>query len=117
MKPETVGLATELRPRAREAALLLKALAHEDRLVLLCELAGADPSRGCTVSQLTRSCGISQSQTSQFLARLRTEGWVSARREGQMVHYSIADARVGELLRTLKEIFCPKVEPIAQKGK
>ena len=99
-------IAAELKPRAEEAASLLKALAHADRLMLLCEMAGTSNPRGCTVSQLTRACGISQSQTSQFLARLKAEGWVTAQREGQLVFYTLSDPRVAALLGTLKQLFC-----------
>ncbi len=101
----------ELRPRAQEVASLLKALSHADRLLLLCELASAEASGGRTVSELMESSGLSQSLTSQFLARLKAEGWVSARREGQMVRYRIQDPRIGALLATLKELFCnPKTQ-------
>jgi ArsR family transcriptional regulator len=103
------GLSGELRPQAEEVASLLKALAHADRLMLLCEMAGGRH----TVSELALSCGISQSQTSQFLSRLRSEGWVSPEREGQQVFYQLADPRVGTLLVTLKELFCKP----ASKGK
>jgi ArsR family transcriptional regulator, virulence genes transcriptional regulator len=96
----------ELRGKADEVASLLKALSHSDRLLLLCELASFESRGGRTVSELTEACGISQSLTSQFLGRLRSEGWVSARREGQNVRYQISDPRVGELLATLKKLFC-----------
>lgn len=99
----------ELRPRADEVATLLKALAHSDRLLLLCELAGAKAVGGRTVSELMEACGISQSLASQFLGRLKSEGWVESRREGQMVRYRLADPRVGELLGTLKNLFCKPI--------
>ena len=96
----------ELRPKANEVASLLKALAHSERLLLLCELAGAEAGGGRTVTELMGACGISQSLASQFLGRLKSEGWVESKREGQMVRYRIADPRVGELLGTLKNLFC-----------
>ena len=96
----------ELRPKADQVAALLKALAHSDRLLLLCEMAGAHRRGGCTVSELVKSCGISQSLTSQFLARLKSEGWIEFRREGKAVRYRIADLKVLELLSTLTNLFC-----------
>jgi ArsR family transcriptional regulator len=106
MQTEMTPSLPQLRSKADEVASLLKALAHSERLLLLCELAGAEEQGGRTVSELMSSSGLSQSLTSQFLGRLKSEGWVSAQREGQMVRYRIADPRVGELLEVLKNLFC-----------
>jgi ArsR family transcriptional regulator len=43
---------------------------------------------------------------SQQLARLRLEGLVSARREGQAIFYSILDPKVSEVLVVLARLFC-----------
>lgn len=87
-----------------EVAKILKTIAHPSRLILLCHL-----SRGeSTVGELESICQeTSQSQLSQWLARLREEGVVDMRRDGHFVYYRISDPRISELLRSLESIFCP----------
>ena len=92
----------ELKPRAPEVARLMKSLAHPDRLLLLCHLATGEHS----VAELSTFCQTIQPVTSQALSRLKAEGWVASRRDGQQVFYRIADPRVGRFLRTLKDLFC-----------
>ena len=88
---------------AHEAAQLLKLLANEKRLVILCFLA----TRGeMPVGVLVQALGLSQSALSQHLARLRRDGLVLFRRESQTLHYRLADRRVMRLLGVLEEIFC-----------
>jgi DNA-binding transcriptional ArsR family regulator len=74
---------------AREASEFLKALAHEGRLMILCDLLRGEKSVGELEALLSRR----QSTVSQQLARLRLEGLVSTRRDGQTVYYSIASDR------------------------
>jgi DNA-binding transcriptional ArsR family regulator len=88
---------------AQEAAQLLKLLANEKRLVILCFLA----TRGeMPVGALVQALGLSQSALSQHLARLRRDGLVFFRRESQTLHYRLADRRVMRVLGVLEEIFC-----------
>ena len=90
---------------AYEAARLLKLLANEKRLVILCFLA----TRGeMPVGALVEALGLSQSALSQHLARLRRDGLVLFRRESQTLHYRLADPRVVRVLGVLEEIFCPQ---------
>ena len=79
----------------------LKALAHPDRLKLLCLLSEEE----LTVSQIVKACGRSQSQISQFLSRMKLEGLVDSSRGGQLVHYRIADPSVRKLIKNLKIIY------------
>ena len=90
---------------AYEAARLLKLLANEKRLVILCFLAihGELP-----VGALVEALGLSQSALSQHLARLRRDGLVLFRRESQTLHYRLADPRVVRVLGVLEEIFCAR---------
>jgi DNA-binding transcriptional ArsR family regulator len=90
---------------AYEAARLLKLLANEKRLVILCFLAihGELP-----VGALVEALGLSQSALSQHLARLRRDGLVLFRRESQTLHYRLADPRVMRLLSVFEEIFCAR---------
>ncbi len=96
-----------LQAKADEAALLLRLLANEHRLLILCQLAGSGEA---TVGGLTAAVGLSQSALSQHLARLREEGLVAYRREAQTLHYRIADPRIERLLVALREIFCPDLD-------
>jgi ArsR family transcriptional regulator len=56
---------------------------------------------------LQRSSGLSQSALSQHLARLREDGLVATRREGQSIYYRLADAKAERLLQALAAIYCP----------
>lgn len=89
--------------KAGEAAALLKALAHEARLMVLCQLLDGEHSAGA----LQAASGLSQSALSQHLARLRDEGLVTTRREAQTIFYSLADPNVARVLDTLATIYCP----------
>ncbi len=88
---------------AAAAAQLLKALANERRLMILCQLSGGE----MTVGALQPRVGLSQSALSQHLAVLRGDGLVATRRDGQAVHYSICDPAAAQLMTTLAAIFCP----------
>ena len=87
---------------AREASEFLKALAHESRLMILCNLLDGEKS----VGELEGFLSLRQSTVSQQLARLRLEGLVSARRDGKTIHYSIADDRVRAVIGVLYGAFC-----------
>ncbi len=88
---------------AEEAAKLLRALANERRLMILCQLTEGERS----VGQLLTPVGLSQSALSQHLAVLRQEGIVATRREAQTVWYRIANPAALTVVATLAEIFCP----------
>jgi ArsR family transcriptional regulator len=89
--------------RAAAAARLLRALASEPRLLILCRLAEGEASVGA----LLPGTGLSQSALSQHLALLRAEGLVATRRAGTSILYRLADPAAARLLDTLADIFCP----------
>ena len=93
-----------LRDKASEAAAMLRTLGHEQRLLVLCLLIAHGEM---TVGQLLEWVELGQSALSQHLARMREGGLVSCRREGQAMHYRIADPRVETLVAALKQTFCP----------
>src|SRR5208283_2776228 len=96
--------------RAREASDFLKALAHESRLMILCNLLDGEKS----VGELETYLSLRQSAVSQQLARLRLEGLVSARRDGKTIHYSLADDKVRAVIGVLYRTFCDsKPSPVA----
>jgi len=94
----------KLEQRAAEAARLLKLLANENRLLILCRLVA---EREMSVGDIADAVGLSQSALSQHLARMREEGLVATRREAQTVLYRIADPDSRRILALLKNIYCP----------
>ena len=89
--------------KAKQVAELLKLLANENRLLLLCALL----ERPMTVGELgERTPNIGQSALSQHLHALRSAGLVTDQRRGQYVVYSVADERVRVLLAVLREQYC-----------
>ncbi|WP_407051211.1 ArsR/SmtB family transcription factor [Methyloraptor flagellatus] len=90
------------RPHIREAAEFLKALAHEHRLLMLFLLAGREYS----VRELEVALDLRQPAVSQQLARLRTDGLVSTRRQGKMIYYSLASVEIRCFVVTLYRLLC-----------
>ena len=93
-----------LAEKADQAAGFLKLIANEKRLLILCQLA---THREMTVNALAEAIGLSQSASSQHLARLRDDGLVTFRREAQTLYYRVADVRATRILETLRRVFCP----------
>ena len=100
--------AQALAKKAAEAAALLKALANEQRLLILCHLVS---DRELSVGALGERLDLSQSALSQHLARLRDEGLVTFRREAQTLYYRVADPKAEQLLELLRDLFCPELAP------
>ncbi|SFU28048.1 ArsR/SmtB family transcription factor [Halomonas korlensis] len=69
-----------------QATALLKAMANDNRLRILCLLEGQELS----VTELNQRLSLSQSALSQHLAILRREGLVSTRRASQTIYYSLS---------------------------
>ncbi|MDO4724087.1 MAG: metalloregulator ArsR/SmtB family transcription factor [Comamonadaceae bacterium] len=104
---ETAVLTPELmRTGAGQAVTVLKLLANEDRLLLLCHLAQGE---SC-VSDLAAALGIRQPSLSQQLAILRSENVVSTRREGKRIFYSIAQPEILQMLQLLHTLYCPSLQ-------
>lgn len=92
----------DLEEGAKQAARFLKALANENRLLILCHLAEKEMS----VTELEDSLGIRQPTLSQQLARLRTENLVATRREGKTIYYHLASEEAGKTLELMYGLFC-----------
>ena len=90
--------------KAKKAADFLKALAHENRLMILCILSEGEKS----VSELERILDLRQPTVSQQLARLRADGLVSARRDGKTIYYSVASAEARVIVGAVYQVFCHK---------
>src|SRR3974390_3724269 len=79
---------------AKKASNFLKALAHESRLMILCILAEGEKS----VSELEDLLSLRQPTVSQQLARLRSDGLVSTRRDGKAIYYKLASEEARGLI-------------------
>ncbi len=93
---------------AEEVATLLKTIAHEVRLMVLCLLVQGERS----VGSLNRDIAVSQSVLSQHLAVLRRENLVLTRREAQVVYYSLADDNVVQIMAVLHRLYCSPESPL-----
>ncbi len=96
----------QMQAAADRASALMKTLGHTGRLMILCNLAEGERSVGDLAGELQ----ISQSSLSQHLARMRSEGLVTTRRESQTVFYNISQGEVNRVIQSLYEIFCPSEE-------
>ncbi|WP_051928869.1 helix-turn-helix transcriptional regulator [Thermopetrobacter sp. TC1] len=99
-RPEAVSV-KDLLKDAKRASEILKAMAHEGRLIILCTLYEGDKS----VSELESILELRQPAVSQQLARLRGDKLVTTRREGKMIYYSIADEDVRAIIAFLCDLF------------
>ncbi|MGE0768326.1 MAG: ArsR/SmtB family transcription factor [Hyphomicrobiaceae bacterium] len=99
---EVSGELQSLMGKARKASDFLKALAHENRLVILCLLSERERS----VTELEGLLALSQATVSQQLARLRHEGLVTPRRDGRVIYYSLADETTRIFIHAIYEKFC-----------
>lgn len=97
-----LALAAAMNTQAEQAADLLKAMAHPQRLRVLCLLV----EREMSVGALNAAIALSQSALSQHLAKLREEGLVVTRKEAQTVFYSLMPGPAVEVIRTLHDGFC-----------
>ena len=100
--PSVAADAERLAHNAKRAADLLKALAHENRLMILCILSQGEKS----VSELEQMLSLRQPTVSQQLARLRADGLVATRRAGKTIHYSLASEEARVVLAAVYAVFC-----------
>ena len=92
-----------LESRAADAAQLLKLLANETRLLILCRLA---VEREMSAGAIVVALGLGQSAVSQHLAKLRDDKLVATRRDAQTIYYRLADKNVARIIAVLKDIYC-----------
>lgn len=102
VKPQPPMTPEQMRKHVGEACTLLKVLANEDRLMLLCHLAAVR----LNVGELEAMTGIRQPTLSQQLSVLRQEGLVDTEKEGKYVYYRLASDDVVQVMRTLRDIYC-----------
>lgn len=92
----------QMRRHAGEAARMLKGLANERRLMILCMLAEGE----CSVGEINERIDLSQSALSQHLAVLREENLVCTRRESQTIRYRLADGPAAAIIKLLHDLYC-----------
>jgi len=100
--PEISPELDELMRNARAASDFLKALSHENRLLLLCLLAERERS----VTELENILSLRQPTVSQQLARLRLDDLVTTRRDGKTIYYNLASDDVRRVISVIYDIFC-----------
>ena len=89
--------------QAKEIAELLKVLANENRLIIVCYLL----NEPLNVSQLhERMTHLTQPALSQHLAILKANRILKSDKEGLTITYSILDNRIGNLIGVIKENYC-----------
>ncbi len=93
---------TMMQNKCDEVSGLLKNFAHPQRLLILCYLSDGEKQ----VSDIQEAVGLSQSQTSQFLKRMQSEGLLKVRREKNYSFYSINNPEVLKLIKAMQKIFC-----------
>jgi DNA-binding transcriptional ArsR family regulator len=102
-----------MRASATRACNLLRNLAHEDRLMLLCEISGGEKS----VGDLETLVGLHQPSLSQQLGVLRREGLVKTRREGKRIYYRLGSEDALKVIESLHAVFCaPSAKKRAGSG-
>ena len=89
--------------KAKEIAELLKLLANQHRLLILCALMTGP----LTVSQIyEHTPSISSSALSQHLSQLKMAGILDSEKNGMNVTYRIQDKRIISLIGAIKENYC-----------
>ncbi|MCG7497577.1 metalloregulator ArsR/SmtB family transcription factor [Vibrio sp. Of7-15] len=92
----------QMKQNAAPAVVLLKAMANERRLFILCYLLDGEMSVGLMSEKLE----LSQSALSQHLAWLRRDGLVETRKEAQTVYYSLKSDEVKAMIQLLHDLYC-----------
>ena len=100
-----------LKNSAADATRYLKALANQNRLLILCHLIDGEKS----VGELERAIGLRQPTLSQQLARLRSGNLVRTRRDAKSIYYSIADGDIRSVLLVLYGKFCTPRAPAKRR--
>ena len=89
--------------KAKKIAELLKLLANEHRLLILCALMKGPLTVG-EIHPFTPN--ITASALSQHLNQLRTAGILASEKQGMNVIYRIQDQRAAALLEAIREYYC-----------
>lgn len=102
----------EVKDHVEEAAAFLKALANDQRLLVLCALLAGELS----VGEINERVPLSQSALSQHLGVLREAGLVLTDRQGQTIYYRIAPGPALQVMEVLYASFC-RPPDVKKRGK
>jgi DNA-binding transcriptional ArsR family regulator len=91
-----------MQDHAMDAATFLKALANDQRLLMLCCLIDG----ALSVGEINERVSLSQSALSQHLGVLREAGLVTTTRKSQTVYYSLAQGPALNIMEILYSAFC-----------
>ncbi len=91
-----------MKQNAKKAEALLKILANQKRLLILCYLTEGRKSAG----EMAAIVKLSHSALSQHLSKMKNLNLVEDIKEGQEVFYSIKSYEVRAILSTLYLIYC-----------
>ncbi len=83
-----------------------KNLADANRLLIIDVLGDGE----LPVGELAQRLNLPQSNVSKHLALMRDHGLVTTRREGTSVYYRLADSRISQAIRLLKDIQIERIE-------
>ncbi|MDF2884481.1 MAG: hlyU [Clostridiaceae bacterium] len=87
----------------KDIAELLKVLANENRLMIVCNLIESP----MTVTEIHQKINnLTQSALSQHLAMLKAHRILSSNKCGLSITYSIQDDRIRNVIKVLKENYC-----------
>lgn len=81
---------------------LLKSISHPIRLKILCLL----QEKEMTVGEIRDEVETTHANISQHLSILRNQGVISFRKDSNFIYNRIADERITELMKTMRNLFC-----------
>lgn len=96
------AILSAIQDHAGEAAAFLKALANDQRLLILCCLLDGPLS----VGEINERVTISQSALSQHLSVLRDACLVTTARKSQTIYYALTRGPALEIMEILYAAFC-----------
>jgi ArsR family transcriptional regulator, virulence genes transcriptional regulator len=102
--------AAKMKSSAVSATALLKALANEHRLIILCHLANGEKS----VGELEELLRMRQPHLSQHLARLRRDALVTTRRDSRSIYYRLGSSAAAKVIRLLYDLYCGRSGAVAR---
>lgn len=89
--------------KSKDLAEMLKVLANENRLLILCSLV----QKPLTVNEILEFVpNIKQSALSQHLSIMKANKILESEKQGQNVKYFIKDEKIIKLFNFLKETYC-----------
>lgn len=93
-----------IRASASQACGMLKTMANEDRLLILCQLSQGSKN----VGELEELLAIRQPTLSQQLTVLREEQLVKTERKGKYIFYSLESEEAAKIMKTIFDLYCNK---------